>query len=172
MNNIKEILLNEYKKYPSMEITDYMKLIFQHVNGGNHLLINKEKALQYLLDEYQEVTTSKDVPLYEDIGNNIVRINLARYKYQGLDINKLFEIFVLSASSFTKDIKAMEEAFLELKNLAKEKKIPLNIEELEEFLSWYRKNDYPLLSHSEIYKKLYNPHYRIILSSYLNNLLN
>ena len=170
MNNIKDILINEYTKHPHMEIIDYMKLIYQHVNGGNHLLSNKEKAFQYLLEEYQEIEEDKDIPLYEDIGNNIVRINLARYKYEGLDIHKLFEIFMLSALKFNKDIEAMNKAFLELKNLVISNKIPLNIQQLDEFLSWYKENNYPLLSHSGTYKRLYNPHYRIIHSSFLNTL--
>ena len=172
MNNIRDILLKEYEKYPHMELVDYVKLIFQHVNGGNHLLKDVNKAKQYLLEEYQEVEAKDDIPLYEDIGNNIVRINLSPFKYQGLDINLLFELFVSSANIFDKNIEGMEEAFETLRMLIKDCVLPFLEKELDEYLSWYRNEDYPLVSHSETYKQYYNPHYRIIHSLFLNDLFN
>lgn len=171
MNNIETILLNEYHKYPLMEIDDYIKVIFQHINGGNHLLKNPEMAKRYLLEEYDSIKEDSTIPLEEDIGNSIVRINLARYKYEGLDINLLFDIFVKSASIYQKDIEAMEEAFNVLIDLVNSNLLPLNIKDLKTFLSIYRENDYPLISHSKTYKREYNPHYRIIHKEYLNQII-
>ena len=172
MSNIKEVLLNESKLHPYMEITDYVKLIFQHVNGGNHLLKSENEAKNYLNIEYLTVIENKNLPLYEDIGNDIVRINIARFKADKLNINSLFEAFKLSSIKYQKDIQQMEEAFTTLKELARENKLSINLEELEAYLKWYRDNDYPVTSHSELYKKHYDPHYRIINKQYLNIILN
>ena len=172
MNNIKDILINEYHKYPSMEIVDFVKLIYQHVCGGNHLLKSIDKAKEYLLYEYHSIDGNDSIPLYEDIGNNIIRINLARYKYEGLDIDILFNAFVDSSSLYRLDAIKMEQAFDVLKELIVEKVLSFDINELEEYLNEYRNNNYPLVSHSDTYKNQYNPHYRIIDKKYLDILIN
>lgn len=172
MNNMRDILINEYHKYPSMEIVDFVKLIYQHVCGGNHLLKSIDKAKEYLLNEYHSIDGNGSIPLYEDIGNNIIRISLARYKYEGLDIDVLFKVFVDSSSSYHLDTIKMEQAFDILKELVIEGLLSFGINELEEYLNEYRNNDYPLVSHSETYKNQYDPHYRIIDKKYLDILIN
>lgn len=169
MEPLNQIIINHYIKYPKMELTDYFKLIYQHVNGGNHLLKDFELAKKYLLDEYQSIDKNGNQELFEDIGNNLIRINLARFKYEQLNVNQLFDAFVESSNDYHKDIDQMENAFKVLSGLIKEERIPFNISEFETSLTWYRKNDYPIISHSEKYKELYNPHYRIINTRYIDS---
>ena len=170
-NVLRKVLIEEYRKYPYMEIDDYIKLIYQHVNGGNHLLVDKVEAKKALYEECLNIEADKDVPLYEDIGNNIIRINLKRYKYEKLNVELLFTLFSDSAQIFDKNVMEMEHAFDTLRSLARQGRTPFKITELDNYLKKYRSYDYPLVSHSESYKKHYDPHYRIIHKLYLSDIL-
>lgn len=172
MNNLRNILKEEYRKYPLMEMDDFIKLIYQHVNGGNHLIKDEKMVYDYLIKEYEEVEEDKDIPLYEDIGNDIYRINIARLKHEKLSISTLFHAFIKSAKMYTQNIEKMEEAFIVLKELIEGDKIHLSLKQYEEFLRWYRDNNYPVISHSKRYNAEYHPHYRIVNHKYLNEIIN
>jgi hypothetical protein len=141
------ILAKHQRKYPHMERSDELKLFYQACYGPGHLISNPDESLEYLLWEIDEL--KKHPPVYhqkkvvEDIGNDFVRIYLEPFmkkKYNPLNLN---EALVLSAN---KTLKNPKELFL---SLAK-----------EEPLHHYH--------HSANYKKLYDPHYRVINREYLN----
>ena len=76
MQELKEILLHHAKKYPLMQPTDAVKLLYQNEFGGGHLIQDEVACLSYLYQEYA-ATVQTDVPLLEEIGSGIVRVQLA-----------------------------------------------------------------------------------------------
>ena len=69
---MRSILLAHAARYPLIEPTDAVKLIYQNEFGGGHLIWDEEKCLDYLRKEYASVTKNAQMPLYEDIGNGFV----------------------------------------------------------------------------------------------------
>ena len=80
MEELEQILREHAKRYPLMQPTDAIKLIYQNEFGGGHLIRDEEACLNYLRREYTSVAKDPTVPLYEDIGNGIIRVNLAAVK--------------------------------------------------------------------------------------------
>ena len=100
-------------------------------------------------------------PLYEDIGNGIVRVNLAAVKPE--DLEQLGRAFIDSAAKH----KGMLESFLNklkvLETLTAEGVFPFDTNALSAYLSEYKAAGYPVVSHSEQYRQAYTPAYRLIL---------
>ena len=96
MEELKAILITHAKRYPLMQPTDAVKLIYQNEFGGGHLIRDEQACLNYLRREYASVEKGPTVPLYEDIGNGIVRVNLAAVKPE--DLEQLGQNFIASAA--------------------------------------------------------------------------
>ena len=79
-----------------MQPRDAVKLIYQNEFGGGYLIRDKQAVLNYLRREYESVEKDSAMPLYEDIGNGIVRVNLAAVKPE--DLAQLGKDFIHAAA--------------------------------------------------------------------------
>ena len=96
MEELKQILIAHAKRYPLMQPSDAVKLIYQNEFGGGHLIRDEQACLAFLRREYDSITKDPNMPLYEEIGNGIVRIHLAAVKPE--DLEQLGRDFVDSAA--------------------------------------------------------------------------
>ena len=55
MKELETILFAHAGRYPQMEPTDAVKLIYQNEFGGGHLIRDEDAALRYLRQEYETV---------------------------------------------------------------------------------------------------------------------
>ena len=160
MEELKRILREHAMRYPLMQPIDAVKLIYQNEFGGGHLIRDEEACLNYLRREYESVEKDFTMPLYENIGNDIVRVNLAAVKPEDLD--QLGRDFIRSAVEHT----GTRERFLQkldvLRQLTEAGHFGFGMIEMESYLSEYIKSGCPMVSHSEQYRQNYAPAYRII----------
>ena len=160
MEELEKILREHVKRYPLMQPTDAVKLIYQNEFGGGHLIRDKQAVLNYLRREYESVEKDSAMPLYEDIGNGIVRVNLAAVKPE--DLEQLGKDFIRSAAEHT----GTKERFLQkldvLRQLTEAGHFGFGMIEMESYLSEYIKSGCPMVSHSEQYRQNYAPSYRVI----------
>ena len=163
MDALRQILLTHAARYPLMEPTDAVKLIYQNEFGGGHLIRDVDSCLKYLRREYESVSQSSDAPLMEDIGNGMVRVFLNALDHSGYTVDQLGADFLRSAAVH----RGSREQFLAklelLQQLTQEGRMPFSLDALDAYLANYRQKDYPMVSHSETYRKAYSPAYRIII---------
>ena len=162
MEELRAILIAHAKRYPLMQPTDAVKLIYQNEFGGGHLIRDEQACLNYLRREYVSVAKDPTVPLYEDIGNGIVRVNLAAVKPE--DLEQLGKDFIRSAAEHTGTMDSFLRKLDVLRKLTVEGIFSFDSQELENYLFKYRSQSYPIVSHSEAYREEYRPAYRIILN--------
>ena len=164
MEELERILREHAKRYPLMQPCDAGKLIYQNEFCGGHLIRDEQACLNYLRREYADLEKDPTVPLYEDIGNGIVRVNLAAVKPE--DLEQLGRVFIDSAAKH----KGMLESFLNklkvLETLTAEGVFPFDTNALSAYLSEYKAAGYPAVSHSPKYREVYKPAYRIIRKAY------
>mgnify|MGYP000847105251 FL=1 len=162
MNNLVKILSQHAIKYPLMEPSDAVKLIYQNEFGGGHLITDKSLSLSRLTEEYQSVIQSDRIPLLEEIGNGIVRVNLAALDANGCTIPRLNDIFVASSGI----IQGTKESFFDklniLDKLTWEGIFSFHKFSLDAYLKVYKNQGYPPVSHSKIYRDAYKPAYRVV----------
>ena len=164
MEELKRILKAHALRYPKMEPTDAVKLIYQNEFGGGHLIKDETACLAYLRREYESVEKDPALPLWEDIGNGIVRVNLGA---AGCPVERLGRDFIRSANTHRGRMECFLEKLDLLRQLAGEGVFSFSAAELEAYLSEYLGLGCPPVSHSPQYRQAYRPAYRVILKEYL-----
>jgi hypothetical protein len=159
-----ETALREFEFHPKAELIDYYKLFFQSYYGPGHLIKDPESACSYLLDELNN-STKFDTVLIQDIGNSFCRVNLKTVKDGLISQECLCTAFLKSQQT--------EPVFKEWKSIwDRIRDVLYSVPELE-FLKSNIEHDLflmsrkSLISHSNIYKENYSPHYRIIHKRHL-----
>ena len=77
MRELESVLKDHAKRYPRMEPTDAVKLLYQNEFGGGHLIRDVDACLRYLRAEYESIPKDPAATRREYIGNGIYRVNLA-----------------------------------------------------------------------------------------------
>ena len=158
-------LLEQLHTHPSMEPRDVLKLCYQAAFGAEHLLADAEKARAYLEKEYEE-TALREMPLYEQISEDICRMNLAAWKYHGLPLEWLFQMF---AASFGKKEGAEARFYDSLKRAEAvfQGNAAFSMEDWQIYLRGYMEKGLSPVHHSENYRKQEHPAYRIVNAGYI-----
>ena len=73
---LQAILAAHAQQYPAMGPRDAVKLLYENEFGGGHLIVNPERSLEGLRTEYAATLHDPAAPLWENIGNGMVRIHL------------------------------------------------------------------------------------------------
>ena len=161
MEELRTILIAHAKRYPLMQPTDAVKLIYQNEFGGGHLIRDEEACLNYLRREYADLEKDPTAPLYEDIGNGIVRVNLAALREE--DLEQLGKAFIDSAAKHKGTLDSFLNKLEVLRILTAEDVFAFDLDALNAYLSEYKAAGYLAVSHSEQYRQAYKPSYRVIL---------
>ena len=161
MEELEQILREHAKRYPLMQPCDAVKLIYQNEFGGGHLIRDEQACLNYLRREYADLEKDPTAPLYEDIGNGIIRVNLAAVKPE--DLERLGRAFIDSAARHKGSLDSFLNKLKVLETLTEEGVFPFDTNALSVYLSEYKAAGYPVVSHSPDYRAFYKPAYRIML---------
>ena len=160
MEELEKILIKQAKRYPMMQPTDAVKLIYQNEFGGGHMIRDVQGCLDYLRREYRSVEKREDTPLYEEIGNGAVRVNLAAVREE--DLENLGRWFITSAENWGGKLDSFLGKLEVLKGLTDRGVFRFDRQELEAYLQEYEKAGYPPVSHSQAYRQAYGPAYRVV----------
>lgn len=166
MEELIEVLARHAERYPAMQPQDAVKLIYQNEFGGGHLA-EAGWSLAYLEKEYAATERRGDVPLWEDIGNGVVRVNLAALDTDALPLTRLNDLFVRSSERHRGSMEAFQTKLALLEARLDDTGLGFSRGELADFLTTYRAAGCPMLSHSDVYRERYCPAYRVVLRELL-----
>ena len=167
MDTLEQILRTHARKYPAMEPTDAVKLIYQNTFGGGHMIRDPQACRDMLRKEYENTPQIPGSPLLEDIGNGIVRVMLHSLDAVGYSVEQLGDDFIRSSQLHRGTLEEFLPKLDILRKLASEGVFTFGSEELEAYLEGYRQAGYPMVSHSQAYRQAYKPAYRVVLRSLL-----
>ena len=151
-----------------MQIEDLYKLIYQSVMGPEHILQDEKKAFQYLKNEMKKAI-GKEKNLFVNIGleNNLVRVNLNVFKEKIGDAQKLFPAMKETAKIIKPNKSKLQKAWNQVGQIFANSELHfLSYSIWKKFTELLRQNNFPHISHSEIYKKNYFPSYRVVLKKF------
>jgi len=164
VDKITELIKSEFELHPKAQLIDYYKLFFQGNFGPGHIISNKSSAREFLEIELEESTTFEEID-YQDISyiNEFYRVNLNVINKGIIPFDDFLDAFLMSAK--LKNEISHKEWLVDWENIEQQviiMKIPIeNIEKQSPEL-WKIMKDKQLVSHSNIYRKTYSPHYRLI----------
>jgi len=169
-----ETLLRHAERYPVMEPADAVKLAYQSVFGGGHLVKDEASSLVRLSEERASVLRSPEafsaqIP-FESIGFGRARMMLSSRALTALPDELLNRAFVLSSREPAGDTALFSESLDILTQTALSGAFSFSPEALSEYLVHYRASGCPMVSHSETYRLAYHPAYRVVGSAYVRAL--
>ena len=161
MEELRQVLITHANRYPLMQPTDAVKLIYQNEFGGGHLIRDEQACMDYLRREYDKIPKDPSLPLYEKIGNGMARIQLAAVKPEALE--QLGRDFIRSAAVHAGSMERFKDKLEVLRQVTAEEIFSFDGATLESYLAEYQKAGYPMVSHSDVYREHYAPAYRVVL---------
>ncbi len=174
------IFISDYLgKYPESEIRDIYKLLYQAYHGPEHFSLNPDETRMYLEEEWNALGESSLNPgkaLLEPIFINgvtpeLFRLNLVPAKALGINPLDILDEFLRTAKEFPKCYPNhsinLHESFINAWKIigmaGKTGEIVLDLEAYNDFSLVIQENEWVAAHHSEQYRKLYKPHYRLVL---------
>lgn len=155
------ILTDHAAKYPLMQPTDVVKLVYQNEFGSEHFVTDEKECLARLEREAASVKRDEKIPLTEDIGNGVRRVNLNSARIGCYPPEKLNADFIAlsethkgAPESFRQKLAAVSEHFDGIG-------FGFSKESFDLYLREYEKAGFPPVSHSDIYRENYHPAYRL-----------
>ena len=134
MNSTKELIINHYKQYPSLQIQDLFKFIYQSSFGCEHLVSSLERATNYIKEEYSSMDKSKTYDI-EMLDGNYSRVPLC-YIDKGLSIETFAKLFYLSSKKEENGFILLENKLNTLLELAKDSLLPFSVDEIKEYFDY------------------------------------
>ena len=156
MNDILSQLQLHMKTHPALELRDAIKFLYQSCMGNGHLMLDRDAAWNYLVEEWQKTPPSYTVPLAESLGNGLCRLSLASCKEMGLSVHTLFALFLRANRLFSPSQATLRTLLPQLYSLFP---YPHQIAEIQQYLQ----DGMPVISHSQTYRTAYAPAYRLVL---------
>lgn len=137
-----------------MHIQDRVKRLYQQYFGGGHMITDPAASLARLQEECALLgRTDVPAPLFEALGGGLCRMNLRPLRETGLSLEAVNAMFVYSANAVTGDMAAFRAALDALSKNDTERR----------WVADYTQAGCPAISHSEAYRTLHQPAYRVVL---------
>ena len=140
---------------------DAVKLLYQSAFGPGHLLADPERVRAFLHREMEE-TPARAGAVYESIGVGYARLHLGAAKAQSLSEGAVYTAFAQAAATPCPGKEAFEGGISLLEALTAAGEAPFSAGELADYLTAYRAEGCPMVSHSEAYRAAYRPAYRVV----------
>ncbi len=148
-----------------MELVDIFKLIYQNNFGCGHLVSSQSEAYDRISSEIESIEPL-DTKLVYDIGNGYSRLDLKAVKYKGIDTKLISRIFYLSSQETKLNLDSFYNDINLLREMSDDNQINFSKKDIHSFIKKWEDEGRLPFSHSENYRKKYNPAYRVILKKY------
>lgn len=162
MDDTVKLISFHLSSYPGMEIQDCVKLLYQNEFGAAHIAGNEVTFLESLQREWDSFdlrSPEPDPPV--PIGNGLCRVPLGALS-EGPALDTFARLCLRSARNMSGTKERFEGKLAQLQGMIQAGKTPFCPEDMDGFLAKYREAGAGLLHHSERFKSLYQPHYRLM----------
>ena len=159
MNDLLHLLQLHLETHPKADIRDAVKFLYQATFGGGHMIPDPNISYAYLCREAASLSKNRTTSEVEDLGKYI-RLDLS--VLDRISPKTLNAMFVASA----KDVPQDKAQFIECLKAFSEKSF-FDREKVSAYLKNYAASGYPAVHHSDTYRDIYSPAYRIVLRPYV-----
>jgi hypothetical protein len=162
-------LIQEHLRYrPNLEPRDVYKLLYQGVRGPEHLITSPEAFRERLWEEWNPLDLGDgNDPLWESIrlDGGLLRLNLRPFKAHGGRLEALVTACLETGRRRWGTQAELQQAWEGFKAACKIRTWPgLDLDRVEVFSAWLTGTGFPPVHHSERYRSLYRPAYRLVAS--------
>jgi hypothetical protein len=159
--------------YPLMEPRDIYKLLYQGVMGSEHLLTSSVEYIWHLRSEFERLQPDRNQRLLEPVrpDGTLFRLNLHAFKSRQMKIDLLFSSLIETARVNTGSKNEVEAVWAGFTRWCLHGQVGrFEIKRIYQFSLWLFRMEFPAVHHSEIYRREYQPAYRLISNKYIHML--
>lgn len=161
---IKSIVSKQIERYPGMLVQDLYKLVYQGVMGSGHAVTSVADAEKWLSDELLSMGECRDDEVaVERLSSNMVRVNLRPFVESRGDTAALLDGFIRTGREYSGNISNL---ILVWKTVAGIQNL-FSLSEMTSFITGQEDAGFPATHHSQIYRELYRPAYRVVAEKIL-----
>lgn len=161
----RKLLIKHNQTYPKLQIQDVFKFLYQSAFGCEHFVASVDTATRLIEEEYSRLCI-KDAVAIEKLDGEYSRVPVS-YMTGGLCAHTFGKLFAASAESEPKGMTHLLEKITVAKELVRHGLLPFSQQEFDEAVKEWKEKGYPAVHHSEVFKKSYCPHYRVISNQYI-----
>jgi hypothetical protein len=167
--SFRNILVNQWQRYPRMQIQDLYKLLHQAAMGSEHAVRDSETARIWLEAEVRELGEGPEEPVMDPISpsGEIIRVHLRPFLRAEGDIDSLLTAFYRTANEYQGSSESLLGYWTYAENMVEAGDLGLDRVEMEDFIASMKLEGFPAVHHSELYERNYHPAYRVIGSAYM-----
>jgi hypothetical protein len=159
--------------YPRMELRDIYKLLYQGVMGSEHMNPSPDEFTRRLLLEYKHLLPDSHERLHEPVrpDQTLLRVNLRPYKNRQGGIDALITPLLETARTIRGDLIQLKSTWLIFTQLCEQGQLTnFKITEIHRFSRWLNTMEFPMVHHSETYRREYQPAYRLVAAKFVAGL--
>lgn len=167
----RELLKKHFEDHPLMQPIDAVKLAYQHAFGCGHMMPRIEEAQHMIQREMDSIPEDASVPVSESIGGGLCRLNLAAPRVRALGakwIARMMRATEMAVLHRRGNELIYTGALTDVVWAVVNGLTAFSRQEWEDFCAWHRDAGRPVVSHSDVYRETYAPHYRVVLECFLD----
>ncbi|MBR7147444.1 MAG: hypothetical protein IKD13_01325, partial [Firmicutes bacterium] len=175
----RKALQEHCQRYPDLKIRDVFKFLYQSSFGCEHMVSSLDAVTEWIRKEYRTVLEASggDVSgrgTVDPLDGAYSRVHLD-WLDRGLSAETLGKLFYLSAKpSAVSGAKSKQDQTAELERklavaleMVRSGELAFSLEEFVEAVSEWKETGYPAVHHSEEFREMYHPAYRVISQEYV-----
>jgi len=161
----RRMIIEHCEKYPGLILQDLFKFLYQSAFGCEHLLGHRNDVVEYLEAEYKgggKRTKNEIEPLDGDYSR--VHLGIMR---DGLTAKTFGSLFILSAKHENGAVRSLREKLEITQEMILSEELPFSEIEFTAVTKLWKKKGFPPLHHSEKFRALYHPSYRLMSNKFV-----
>lgn len=163
--NSMSLLLKHCKEFPEMQIQDVFKFLYQSTFGCEHFVASLNKTTDMIKEEYKLIKGGKATGIVA-LDGQYSRVPLSVLD-SGISAETFGKLFAASSKKEKGDLSVLSEKLMQVRKLIREGALPFDEKDFEEAAERWKSEGFPAVHHSEIFRREYNPSYRVIANEYL-----
>lgn len=167
--DIRDFLRAHCARYLELALQDVFKALYQSAFGCEHLIADPSAAADYIRAEAAR-SGDRISELVELLGGDYCRVHLGILQ-DGLSAETFARLFALSARHEECGREKLEAMLTALQTMADAGELPFSAQETSEAVERWRKDGFPPLHHSEIFRQNYASAYRVLRRDFARALL-
>ncbi len=172
-DDLLKLLRQHLSWYPLMEPRDIYKLLYQGVMGSEHLLTSSEEYIWHLRSEFERLQPDVNQRLLEAVRPDLTlfRLNLRAFKTRQVKIDLLFSSLIETAQAINGSKNEIQAVWAGFTQWCLQGRVGrFEIKKIHQFSLWLFEREFPAVHHSEIYRREYQPTYRLIYNKFIRRL--
>lgn len=167
----RKALQEHCQRYPDLKIRDVFKFLYQSSFGCEHMVSSLDAVKEWIRREYRTVSEASggDVSgrgTVDLLDGDYSRIHLD-WLDRGLSAETLGKLFYLSAKTEEDGRVELERKLDVALEMVRSGELTFAVEDFMEAVSEWKEAGYPAVHHSEEFREMYHPAYRVISQEYV-----